>query len=148
MLWSKTLLGQSWGPLGGCWGMLLTPSGSCPLLGLYWPLSWPKPCQFGLPFWITFWVTFWILFWKCCLKVFWAQKLPRRKQGEAQRPHKVALLMLFTMVSYGFCMLTFLLLSGSWPPLGALLVPLWPLYNKPVHIHILVENLFMFTSLY
>ena len=41
------LLGPCWGNLGGCWGMLLTLLGSCPLLGLYWPFSWAKPCQFG-----------------------------------------------------------------------------------------------------
>ena len=44
----------SWGSLGGCWGMLLTLLGSCHLLGLYWPLSWAKPYQFGLPFWSHF----------------------------------------------------------------------------------------------
>ena len=51
---SWALLGHSWGCLGGSRGMLRTLLGSCSLLGLSWPPSEARPCNFGLPFWSHF----------------------------------------------------------------------------------------------
>ena len=115
------LLGLSWALLGQSWGLLGHASDPLGLMFSSWLLlaaflGQPLPVLASIlvkcliTFWIVLWATFWTFFWKCCLKAFWDQKLPRRRQGEAQRRHKVAFLLLFTMVSACF---VFGVLSGS-----------------------------------
>ncbi len=110
--------GLSWGLLGHASDPLGLMFSSWPLLAAFLGQTLPVWAPTFVTFWIEIWVAFWILFWKCCLKYFWAQKLPRRRQGEAQRRHKVAFLLLFTMV-LACC------LFCCFQVLGLLLVPFW-----------------------
>ena len=112
------LLGQSWGLLGHASDPLGLMSSPWPLLATFLGQTLPVWAPILVTFLICFWVTFWIVFWVYCLNAFWGQKLPRRRQGEAHRRHKVAFLLLFTMVS-ACC------LFCCFQVLGLLLVPFW-----------------------
>ena len=112
------LLGLSWGLLGHASDPLGLMSSSWPLLAVFLCQTLPVLAPILLKFLVKFWVLFWIVFWKGCLKAFWIQKLPERRQREAQRRHKVVFLQLFTMVS-ACC------LFCCFQVLGLLLVPFW-----------------------
>ena len=111
-------LGALLGAVGHASDPLGLMSSSWLLLAAFVGKPLPVLAPILVTFLINFWVLFWIVFWKCCLKAFWVQKLPRRRQGEAQRRQKVVLLLLFTMVSACCFFAAFRFLASSWCHFG------------------------------